>query len=68
MTAYMKETAMPWLAVPFDSPKVKELKQQFKVSGIPALIVVNGKGETVSKTARGEVANSGAAAFDEWAK
>jgi nucleoredoxin len=68
MTAYMKETAMPWLAVPFGDPKVKELKEKFKVSGIPALIVVNGKGETVSRTARGEVASSGAAAFDAWAK
>ncbi len=68
MTAYMKEAAMPWLAVPFGSPKVQEMKQQFKVRGIPALIVVNAQGETVSTTARGEVASSGAAAFDAWAK
>lgn len=68
MTAYMKETAMPWLAVPFGDPKVKELKQQFKVSGIPTLVVVNAKGETVSAQARGEVTSSGAAAFDEWEK
>ena len=68
MMAYMKETAMPWLAVPFGSPKVQAIKQKFNVRGIPALIVVDAKGETVSTKARGDVTNSGAAAFDAWAK
>ena len=68
MTAYMTEAAMPWLAVPFGSPKVAELKQKYEVRGIPTLIVVDAKGETVSAKARSEVTQAGAAAFDEWAK
>jgi thiol-disulfide isomerase/thioredoxin len=68
MAAYMTGSAMPWLAVPFGAPKVKDLKEKYKVRGIPTLVVVNAKGETISAKARGAVTQADAAAFDEWAK
>ncbi len=68
MSTYMQESSMPWLAVPFGDPKVKELKEKFNVRSIPTLVVVNAKGETVSTKARSEVTQIGAASFDAWAK
>ncbi len=68
MMGYMKETRMPWLAVPFGSPKKEALGKKYGVQGIPTLVVINAKGETVSTKARGEVSSRGAAAFDAWVK
>ena len=68
MMSYMQYAGMPWLAVPYGSPKVAELKRKFGVRGVPALIIVNAKGETVSTSARNEVGSRGVAAFDAWVK
>ncbi|MBU0677231.1 MAG: redoxin family protein [Verrucomicrobia bacterium] len=66
MQHYMKDADMPWLAVPFKSKVRQALKDKFDVRGIPTLVVVNAKGETLTKSARGDVTSKGAAAFDKW--
>jgi hypothetical protein len=39
---------MPWLAVPFEDDKQRRLLgQQFKVAGIPALVIVGGDGKVL---------------------
>ncbi|MGD9874531.1 MAG: thioredoxin-like domain-containing protein [Kiritimatiellia bacterium] len=66
MMNYMKEMDMPWLALRFGDKRIPKLKEQFGVSGIPTLVIVDDKGKTVSNKARGEVMTLGAAAFDAW--
>lgn len=40
---------MPWLAIPFsDSEKRDRLDEEFKVSGIPTLVIIGEDGEVVS--------------------
>jgi hypothetical protein len=48
------------------SIRVAALKARFQVSSIPTLIVLNSKGEVVSRNGRADVLQSGPAAFDKW--
>lgn len=66
MFKYMKEADMPWLAVPHRSKKIKELSQSFGIRGIPALVIVDAEGKTLTKNGRGDVVNFGTKAFDRW--
>jgi len=66
MKGYMEEAGMPWVAVPFESPLRESLAEKYGVRGIPTLVVLDEKGNTVTKDARGDVASGGAAAFDKW--
>ncbi|KAF3970757.1 hypothetical protein ACB098_01G068500 [Castanea mollissima] len=43
---------MPWLALPFGDPTVKELAKHFDVRGIPCLIIIGPDGKTVTKQGR----------------
>lgn len=47
---------MPWLALPYENrAKKNSLSKKFKVSGIPTLILVNGKGEVINKDGRNTI-------------
>lgn len=51
---YYKE--MPWLALPYDDRKLKaELSKKYKVQGIPSFIILDGKGEVITKDGRSKV-------------
>nr|POE96596.1 putative nucleoredoxin 2 [Quercus suber] len=43
---------MPWLALPFGDPTVKELAKHFDLRGIPCLIIIGPHGKTVTKQGR----------------
>nr|GME16327.1 probable nucleoredoxin 2 [Ipomoea batatas]GME20132.1 probable nucleoredoxin 2 [Ipomoea batatas] len=43
---------MPWLALPFDDPKNKELTKYFDITGIPSLVILRPDGKTVTKLGR----------------
>ena len=66
MKRYMEEVGMPWLAVPFSSPKVKELARRYRVAGIPRLVILDKKLRVIAQNARPAVQFEGAAAFDKW--
>ncbi|KAL0016918.1 hypothetical protein SO802_003987 [Lithocarpus litseifolius] len=44
--------ALPWLALPFGDPTVKELAKHFDVHGIPCLIIIGPNCKTVTKQGR----------------
>lgn len=67
MYSYMKENDMPWLALPFEKEKKAELSSKYQVRGIPTLVILNSKGELITKNGRGDVSR-GTAAFDAWEK
>ncbi|GFS37710.1 nucleoredoxin [Trichonephila inaurata madagascariensis] len=63
---YMNEAHGDWLAVPFGSPIVEQLKKKFNVQGIPMLIVMKSDGTIVSTNGRSDVENKGVKAFQDW--
>ena len=47
---------MPWLALPFSERQTKAtLSTKYGVQGIPTLVVLDGKGELVTKEGRGRL-------------
>lgn len=48
MLQYMKGDEMKWYAVPYDRIAASGLKQQFEVSGIPHLVLMDAAGNVVS--------------------
>jgi len=66
MLDYMEEAHMPWLAVPYGSDAVKKLRDKFRVSGIPRLVIVDAEGKVLTPDARGGVTSKGAGAYDRW--
>ena len=67
MMKYMK--SMPWLAIPFADAEFRDnLSREFKVRGIPSLIVLNEKGEMISSNARWDVVLLGEKAVNAWKK
>ncbi|ONI32307.1 hypothetical protein PRUPE_1G360200 [Prunus persica] len=43
---------MPWLALPFGDPNIKQLVKHFDVKGIPCLVILGPDGKTVTKQGR----------------
>lgn len=43
---------MPWLALPYGDPNIKNLAKYFDVQGIPSLVIVGPDGKTVTKQGR----------------
>ncbi|XP_009334675.2 probable nucleoredoxin 2 isoform X1 [Pyrus x bretschneideri] len=43
---------MPWLALPFGDPNIKELVKHFDVKGIPCLVILGPDGKTVTQQGR----------------
>ena len=66
MRQYMKTDAMRWYAVPYSSELRSRLKSEFKVNGIPTLILLDGNGMVFSKDARWDVAILKDKAYQRW--
>jgi len=67
MLTYMREYEMPWLAIPHGDARIGALASRYGIRGIPALIVVDGDGKTITTNGRQAIASQGARAFDDWA-
>lgn len=58
---------MPWLIVPFEDPRVKDLKEFYTVTSIPELILVDDSGEILSRNCRQDIYNLGEdQAYEKW--
>ena len=57
---------MDFFQIKFGDAAIQALAQEFKVSGIPFLVVLNNKGEVLSTNARNDVAQKGKDALDGW--
>lgn len=52
MAEYMKETKMPWAAVPFKSPSGKKIADENGIKGIPTLLIYGKDGALLTKNGR----------------
>ncbi len=63
---YMTEAQMRWPTVPFHSKSGASLAKKFGVRGIPMLVVLSPKGNSVSTNARMEVIQDPDKCLDAW--
>ncbi|KAI6239556.1 Thioredoxin domain-containing protein [Aphelenchoides fujianensis] len=66
---YYKDHHGKWVYLPYGSPKIQELLQQYEVKTIPTMKVIRPDGSVVVQDARTEVATKGedaVALFEEW--
>ena len=66
--AYMKKYKMKWYTIPHGSDAAKNLSKKYEVRGIPSLVIVDAKGETITKNGRGDVSSNPKGAVSEWKK
>lgn len=66
MLRYMRDERMPWPAVPPSSDAAKALSTRFRASGIPRLVIVDADGSTIHQSARAQVVEQRARAWDAW--
>jgi len=63
--AYHKK--MPWLSIPFGDSSIEKLVKDFKIRGIPSLILVDGNGKVIREDGRAAIMGKGAAGYP-WVK
>jgi len=68
MQKYMTDYNMPWLAIPYGNAKIRELSARYSIRGIPALVVIDSDGNTITTQGRGAIGSRGAKAYDQWVK
>lgn len=57
---------MPWLAMPWKDARLKPVAKEFKVKGLPQLIVLKPDGELVCSNGVDKVKEFGPMAVEEW--
>ena len=57
---------MPWLTIPYGDPRIAALKSQFKVQGIPIMVLLNKDGTMAYGAARADVVNEDVICFERW--
>jgi len=63
MYKYMDEADMPWLTAGLKTDAWNNLRNAFRVSGIPTFIVVDDKGEIITTNGRGDIGRHGGEAY-----
>lgn len=66
MEDYMRQSAMPWPAIPYDSPRRSALRKEFEVRGIPRVIIVDDQGRTLDPNARSAITEDPGVALQRW--
>jgi hypothetical protein len=60
---------MPWIGIQVNDPRVSDLKEFYNIKSIPALILIDKKGEEVSRLCRNDIYALGEdEAFEKWKK
>ncbi len=57
---------MPWIAIPYDDPRIKTLTEIHNIKGLPSLLVLKKNGEIATRTGKVDVVNDGIDAFKKW--
>ena len=66
MQKYMKDYKMDFLAVPYTAPARGTLGRHFGVRGIPTLIILDDKGNVISRDGRGDLTRDREGALAAW--
>ncbi len=66
MFQYMNEYDMAWLSVPFDDERRMAMAQHHQIRGIPSLVVVDERGQVISRQGVRDIRAHGANAIQHW--
>ncbi|KRZ54071.1 Nucleoredoxin-like protein 2 [Trichinella nativa] len=55
LTQYMNEMHGSWCYLPFGSPVIKQLSDQYDIHGVPVLVIIKPSGEVVKSNARADI-------------
>lgn len=66
MIRYMRQSRMPWLAMPFSPRQQEVLNRRFRVDEIPTLVVIDAEGNTLTTTGVMDVVRHGREAIARW--
>lgn len=65
---YMTETKMQWPAVKWHSDEANALTKKYSVTGIPKLVILSAKGDTITENGRGDVTSKTDTCLEDWKK
>lgn len=65
---YMEQYEMPWPAIPFGSPLRTKLGNKYGITGIPALVIIDDRGNLITKNGRSAAAGDFEEALERWQK
>ncbi len=57
---------MPWICIDFGDERIQTICANYKITGIPHLIILTPDGNTLIQNARMDVQAKGFNVFDEW--
>lgn len=57
---------MPWLAIPFDDPRLQQITSQFGIDGIPSLVILDEKGGLITMSGRQAIQHDSAGVDFPW--
>lgn len=63
---YMTEASMKWPAVPFQGSSGKALLAKYHIEGIPTLVILSPKGDTITTDGREDVTSDPDHCLDQW--
>lgn len=66
MKQYIDKANMPWYTIPFAALERNKLANDFKVNGIPRLIILDSNGKVVSNNARFDIVKYQEKAIEQW--
>lgn len=66
MLTHMRNRGMAWLAIPYDSARIRALIDRYGVEWIPTLVILDNDRTIITKGGRDDIVVKGAAAFDDW--
>lgn len=66
--SYMANYKMDFLAVQHNGEATVKLREQFAIRGIPSLIIVDSKGNLITRDGRRDVSSNGKKALADWKK
>ena len=61
-------TKIPWLSLPYNDPKIKDIISKFGVTSIPKLLILTPNGTKVTEEGRTDICQKGEVAFEKWSK
>ncbi|CAF97179.1 unnamed protein product [Tetraodon nigroviridis] len=66
MVEYYHDLHGDWLALPWSDDYKNELKQRYKITAVPKLVIVKESGEVITDKGRKQIRDRGLACFRSW--
>lgn len=66
MVEYYHDMHGDWLALPWTDDFKNELKQRYKITAVPKLVIVKENGDVITEKGRKQIRDKGLSCFRSW--